>query len=139
MGEICLRVIRDERFELLPAAVVIADAFTAGANPQQTAKIGQLPLTGFVRGPLRFNALGYVDAASDVTQKFTVVSEKRHATVENPTIGSVMPFQPVLHFENFTFGEGFQVRVQAALQIVGVNAFGPLVPDLLFHSAAAEV
>ena len=138
MRKVRLRVIRDERFKLVPASVGIADAFTTRAYPQQTAKICQFPLPGFVGGFLRFDSLRYVDTAPDITEKLAVV-KKRHATVENPSICPITPLQPVLHLEDFTFGEGFQVRVQTALEIVGVNAFSPLISDLLFHGAAAKL
>src|SRR5271163_1190179 len=84
-------------------------------------------------------ALGHINATPDVTHKRAILIKPRHANVQKPSILSVVPSEPILHSELFTPIEGLRVRVQASLQILGVNTLRPAVPKLEVEGSRGEI
>src|SRR6266849_2032883 len=87
---------------------------------------------------LRQLALGNIDTDPDVTDKRAFLIKSGHSNVDNPSIVSVVASKPILHPELFTTIKGLRVRVQASLQIVGMNPFRPSVPEFGVHGSPGE-
>src|SRR5271156_4942191 len=84
-------------------------------------------------------AFRHINATPDVTHKRAILIKPRHPNVDNPSILSVVPSEPILHSELLTPIRGLPVRVQASLQILGVNTLRPAVPYLEVNGSPGEI
>src|SRR5882762_7831011 len=84
-------------------------------------------------------AVGHIDAGPDVTDKRAILIKPWHSNVENPSIFSVVPPEPVLHSDPLTPIKGLRVRIHASPQIFWVNPFCPAVPKLVIDRSPGEV
>ena len=91
--------------------------------------------------PLGFSAseFRHVEARADVTSERTVGIEQRRCIVQDPPVFAVMAAKPIFHHERFTTVEGADVRVQAMLQIGGVDTVCPTIADLGLERSPGEV
>src|SRR6266576_4934792 len=76
---------------------------------------------------LRELAISYVHARAYVAGKRTVRIESRHAYVGHPAIFSIMPPQPILHFETVPALERSRIGIQARTHVIGVHYLSPAV------------
>src|SRR6185312_9880461 len=111
VSEVGLGMVCDISFNRLPFAGWIVDFLAGAANPEEPAQFRQFPLLRFLEGPLGQDALGHVDAASDVALEGAVIGIEWNATVEDPAIFAVSALQPIVHFENFAPRERFEVSL----------------------------
>lgn len=72
-------------------------------------------------------AVRNVHARADVSGKGPVVIESRNTIVEDPTVLSVVPSQPVLHLERLPAVERLHIRSHAGLYFIRVHCFYPAV------------
>ena len=87
------------------------------------------PIVGDLALGFGARELRHVEARADVTSERTVGIEQRRRIVEDPPVFAVMPPKPILHYERRAVVEGAGVRVQAMLQICGVDTVCPAIAD----------
>src|SRR5580658_9646461 len=111
--EVRLTMARDKALRLIPRAVGVANLLAEHADGQESSKTCQLALSGLVRCPLGFNALGNVNAATDIAAEFAGLPQEWNAAIKNPTIGAILAFQAVMHLEYLTSAKGTEIGLQA--------------------------
>src|SRR5579871_3503131 len=138
MSEVGFRMGGDVGFEFLPFPHRVADLFAGATNPEEPSHLGELAFARFVSGALGLDASGDIDATADIAAKRAVTVMKRNTAVEDPPIGAVRAFEAVIHLEDLAAGEGTEVDAEAVFEVIGVDAFRPLIPDFLLHGTAPK-
>src|SRR5579863_2678404 len=72
-----------------------------------------------------------VNTRTNVTSKGPIRIEAWYSDVENPAIFAVVPPLAILHPEFLTAIKGLNVRIQASLQILGIDPLRPAVAQFL--------
>src|SRR5437762_10782449 len=84
-------------------------------------------------------ALCHVNARTYVTGKRAFGTKSRYPHIQDPSILSIVPPQPILHFERLTPLEGLVVIVQTQLQIIRVHTLRPSVSQFRDKRPSGEL
>jgi hypothetical protein len=84
-------------------------------------------------------AIGNVDTYPDVANERAILIKPRHSKVENPSIFSVVPSEPILRSELFLTIERLHVCIRASTRVLGVDPLRPAVPELDVNRSPGEV
>ena len=82
--------------------------------------------------------IGDIDIGSDIAGESSARRKAGNAAAQQPPVLAIGPAHPVLDVEVLASIKGRTVAGIAALRIVGVDALGPAVAQLLFHGPARK-
>ena len=111
----------------------------AANSPERTQAglASELVLRLLQRG-LREQAIGDIEAGADIAGKASIRFAARNARIQDPAILAVEPPHAELHAERFTRIESRSIGRQTGGEVVGVDAAGPAVAQLLFERSPRE-
>src|SRR6185436_17711592 len=91
--------------------------------------IQRKPQSKFALAPCFFELfqMSNVSTGADVAQECAIARISRNAGIINPTIGTIMTAEPIVHPEFFPSFKVSEIDFQATIKIVLVNTFGPAI------------
>src|SRR5271157_1298975 len=84
-------------------------------------------------------SVGDVNTRADVPGENAIWGEPWNPVVQDPAVFAVVPPQPVLHCKRSASLQCRDIGLQASLQVIGVDALGPALAQLLLDGPSSEV